>query len=233
MGARFVTVIGQSGSGKSTSLRYIDPKTTGLITPNSKDFPIPGMAGQFVEKKNKFTTDEITDISKYLKGFSTHKPEIKLIIIEDLNHFFNARVTGAKFRSRNNGGEAFARWNDFGADVASSLITVMTELRDDLTIVMFAHTDIKDNGHIGLKTSGKLLDNTIDIPSYVTVLLHSLVMEEDGKYKYKFLTNTDGIHSAKSPAGMFKDLYIPNDIMLVLKSMDEYKKGNIKPEWID
>jgi len=231
MGASLTLIIGASGSGKTSSLRYIDPSSTAIITPNSKS--LPGMDTNFIPGNNRLMTSDITLIGPSLEKISKEKTNIKLVIIEDLNHFFNARVTSTDFRSKNSGNEAFAKWNDFGADVANNLINSTEKLRDDLDIVVFAHTDVKDDGKVGMKTSGKLLDNTIDIPSYVTCLLHSLIIEEEGKYKYKFLTNSDGYHLAKTPAGMFKDKYIPNDLKLVLDTMKKYQKGDIKAEWID
>lgn len=233
MGAELMLIIGESGSGKTSSLRYINPETSSIVTPNSKSLPIPGMDTKFIPRDNRIVTNEISSIGVSLEHISKNKPKINLVIIEDLNHFFNARVTSPEFRSRGVGGEAFARWNDFGADVASNLVTVAERLRNDLTVVVFAHTDVKDNGKVGIKTSGKLLDNTIDIPSYVTCLLHSLVIEEDGKTKYKFLTNSDGIHSAKTPAGMFVDKLIPNDLFKVLNTVKDYKSGSVEAVWED
>lgn len=238
MGAGLSLVIGSSGTGKTSSLRYLNPKELAIITPNSKPLPIPGLDEQFKGfekegKKHRITTNEINQIEGALTYISDKMPHIKVIVVDDLNHFFNARVTSPSFRARNSGGEAFARWNDFGADVTANFILAAEKLRDDLHIFIFAHTDVKEDGKIGMKTSGKLLDQSTDIPSYVTSQLHSIVLEENGKSKYKFLTNTDGVHSAKTPAGMFKDKYIPNDLNKVLKVMTEYAKGNIKAVWED
>jgi len=233
MGANLYLIVGRSGSGKSSSLRYLNPSECALVTPNSKSLPIPNMDSKFVEKKNRFTTSEINKIGPILEKISKDKPEIKIAIVEDLNHYFNARVTSIAFRSRNSGNEAFARWNDFGADVANNIAKITENLRDDLSVIIFAHTDVKDDGKIGMKTSGKLLDNTIDIPSYVTCLLHAIIIEENGESKYKFLTNSDGVHLAKTPTGMFKTRYIPNDLKLVLNAFIKYNTGEVTPDWID
>ena len=233
MGAKLVLIVGPSGSGKSSSIRYLDPETTAIITPNPKELPIPGLDKHYVKGKNRVITSEINQIGGAFKHISEKMPNIKVVILEDLNHFFNARVTSTAFRKRNAGGEAFARWNDFGADVASNLVTVANGLREDLTIFVFAHTDVKDDGKVGMKTSGKLLDNSIDVPSYVTVMLQSMIIEESGKSTYKFLTNGDGIHQAKSPAGMFKEKYIANDLKKVLVQMKNYREGKVEPAWID
>jgi len=228
---RLSLVIGRSGSGKTSSLRYVNPETTAIIVPNNKEL-FPGFNKVYVEKKNKITTNEINHIDGVLTIFAKN-PAIKLIIIEDLNHFFNARINSMAFRARNSGGEVFARWNDFGGDVAEHLVTAISRNTSNVDVFVFAHTDIKEDGHIGMKTSGKLLDNTIDIPSYVDCLFHSVVIEEAGVTKYKFLTNTDGIHLAKTPAGMFPEKYIPNDLKFILERMEKYRKGEIKPAWID
>ncbi len=58
-----------------------------------------------------------------------------------------------------------------------------------------------------------------------TVILYTRVIKENGKMSYSFVTNNDGKYPAKSPIGMFKDLYIPNDLGAVSKAIDSYYMG--------
>jgi len=233
MGAKLTLVIGDSGAGKTSSLRYIDPKTTALITPNSKDLPIPGLENEYQPKKHRFITTDINMIKGILQRISDTKPDIKLVVIDDLNHFFNAVVTSTSFRAKAGGEEGWSRWGDFGADVADNLINSLELLRDDLSVAIFAHTTTSDSGEIVMQTAGKLLDNTIKIPGYSTCIFHAMTLEKSGIIQYKFLTNKDGIRLAKTPAGMFKELHIPNDLKLVLDRIKEYKKGGVEAKWID
>lgn len=128
--------------------------------------------------------------------------------------------------AQNTGGATFARWNVFGADVFNSFWSKADNMREDLTIIVNHHTTIKDDGTLGFKTSGKLLDNEVDCPSQVEYIFHTRVMEgNDGKMAYKYQTNSDGVHEAKTPMGMFDEQFIDNDIFAAIQVIDAYENG--------
>ena len=77
-----------------------------------------------------------------------------------------------------------------------------------------------------MKTVGTMVDSYLTLEGLFTVILYTKVEKTgDNKIKYSFITNNDGKHPAKSPVGMFKDLYIPNDLGYVVKRIDEYNNG--------
>jgi hypothetical protein len=43
----------------------------------------------------------------------------------------------------------------------------------------------------------------------------------DNKMIYQYVTNNDGVYPARTPAGMFNETYIPNDLGLVSSKIDE------------
>jgi hypothetical protein len=82
-----------------------------------------------------------------------------------------------------------------------------------------------DTGLIAMLSPGKLLDKDIKPPSYFTYVLHSLVVNNDNKMNYKFLTNKNGTHDAKTPRGCFTELLIDNNMKNVIETIRKYQ-GN-------
>ena len=102
-------------------------------------------------------------------------------------------------------------------------------LRDDLKIFYFTHPEtVEDSGEIvgyKMKTSGKMLDNQIVLEGLFTICLYTHVDEaKDGTASYSFVTNRYKKYPAKSPDGMFTDIKIPNNLQLVVNTIDEYYK---------
>ena len=197
--AELVLYMGASGCGKTTSLRNLPPQETVIVTPNSKSFPFPGAAKNYIQGENLIINDELDAIAGIVTHVSDNMPEKKVLIIEDFTHCFSARIFSPAFLARNSGGEAFSRWMDFGASVYQSLFAKAQDWRSDLTIVILHHTEIKEDGTIGFKSAGKLLDNSIDVPSYLTWIFHGVVMQQEDKIKYMMQTNKDTVRQAKTP----------------------------------
>ena len=81
---------------------------------------------------------------------------------------------------------------------------------------------------IKMRTAGKLLDNSVNLPSYFTYILHTEVLDkEDGGKDYKFLTNTDGTKEAKTPLDCFDELFIDNDLNMVIDTILQYEMGDV------
>lgn len=243
-----IGLVGDTGSGKSSSFKTLDSKTTFIITPNLKSLPFAGskrmykwlskenpdgnrifcdkLVDIYDPKTNKLIEKGLPSILLYLKN---KRPDIKTIIIDDITHFFHRRIQGAEFRALKNGGAAFAKWGDFAADVYNSLFDSQS-FRSDVTVVHCYHSQDVDTPN-GIKqkimTQGKLLDEKIKPASYFTYLLFTKVMdsieEPDRKDQYKFTTNIDDYRMAKTPDGCFADLYIPNDLNAVITRIKEYE----------
>jgi hypothetical protein len=107
------------------------------------------------------------------------------------------------------------------------LFRATRKLRDDLKIFYFSHPDaIEDGGEIvgyKMKTSGKMLDNQINLEGLITTCLYTHVEEnKDGSMNYYFLTNRFRKIPAKTPDGMFADIKIPNNLQIVSDAIDAY-----------
>lgn len=222
MGARNILVEGMSGSGKSTSWENIPHTESVIISPNSKPLPFKGSAKKYnKENKNLLVSNKLTDIPMYLKAISD-RPEIKYVLVDDFTHYQNARMMDGVFINN----KAFDKWNIFGKDVYNTITGTTETLRNDLTVVYNSHVELNNDGIYVMKSSGKLLDATIDPVSYFTYVLHTdIVKKSEDKVEYTFLTNSDGVKQAKTPRGCFNSLRVPNDMLAVIKTIEEYENG--------
>jgi hypothetical protein len=195
------------------------PKESMVITPNDKPLPFPGSAKNYTAGKggNLIVTNEVTNIPKYLKLISDSRPEVKYVLVEDFTHYQNARMMNDAFVANT----GFGKWNIFGKDIFNAIATM--DLRDDLFIFFNSHVEQKESGESSFRSSGKLLDNTIDVPSYFTYIVHTDVLRKDNEVQYRFQTAGDGIKQAKMPMGMFKDMFIDNDDMLIVEAIKKYQ----------
>ena len=220
---------GKSGSGKSTSLENLPPETTILFSPNGKPLPFRGARKMYIEGKNQFTTSSLTKLKAFLETTPKAKPKTEYIVIDDFTHFFNSRVMDASFIAQNSGNAAFAKWNIFAADVFAVIKEATESLPDTIkAVIIMHHTQLNDDGVQAFQSSGKLLEQTINVVSYFTYVLHSLVRPiDEGNVEYGFLTNADGLHEAKTPKGCFVDKFIPNDMLYVLKTIEAYENDEV------
>jgi hypothetical protein len=225
-----ILYMGPSGCGKSSSLRNLPAEQSVIIKPNAKSLPFPGGDVNYVVGKNMIINAELDAVSSIIQHVNDNLPDVKYVILEDFTHTFSARIFSPSFLSRNSGGEAFQRWNDFGASVFQAIFAHSQKWRADLYIVVIHHTEIKEDGTIGFKSAGKLLENTIDFPSYFTYIFHGVVQQTDTGSQYMIQTNKDSIRQAKTPYGVFPT-YIPNDMKVILDRITDYRQGKLNIEF--
>ncbi len=207
-----VLIIGQSGSGKSTSLRNLDPKTTFIISVLDKPLPFKGYKKHYNEEsKNFYCSDDYKSIINYIKAINERRPDITTLVIDDA-HFLMAN----EFMHR-----ACEKGFDKFSEMAQHMWQVMcaiTSTRANLTCFVLSHNEIDNSGISKPKTVGKMLDDKITLEAMVTVCLHTMV--KDGEYK--FLTQNDGWHVCKSPIGMFDEALMDNDLLIVKQKIESY-----------
>jgi hypothetical protein len=205
-------ILGQSGSGKSSSLRNLDENSTFIIGVLDKPLPFRGYKKKYnAQNKNYHCTDDYRVILSYIKAVNERRPEVKTLIIDDyqylLAHEFMNRVSE----------RGYDKYNELALH-AWSVIKALTETRDDLHCFVLTHSEADQQGNMKIKTIGKMLDDKITLEGMFTCCLYAMV--NDGEYK--FLTNQDGIHLAKSPMGLFETQFIDNDLQYVREKMIEY-----------
>lgn len=212
--SKVICIAGESGSGKTTSMRNLDPKTTYYIDCDKKGLSWRGWRKQYnKENKNYFQTDYVQSVEKIVDGVDKTRPEIKVVVIDTINGLM---VADEMRRSKEKG---YDKWVDLAACVWN-LVCHSYEYRDDLTIIFTAHTqtDRDDSGYqfTRIKTSGKKLDKICLESKFTTVLFSKCV---DGKYLFETQANNS---TAKSPMGAFDSLEIENDITKVIEALEEF-----------
>lgn len=223
--ANVCLIMGKTGSGKSSSLRTLDPKTTVIFNVLKKKLPFKGSSKLYnVESKNLFNMDDYSMINSYLEGINKNASYIQNIIIDDGTYIMRSEF----FKTAKQTG--FNKFTDMAAHF-QSIIKTAENMRDDLNVFLVMHCEevVSDNVIIGYKPStvGKLIDSAYNPMEVVPMLLFSAVKyDENKKPMYGFYTHRCMEGSveipAKSPADMFEEDFIPNDLALVVKAMSEY-----------
>jgi len=188
-----------------------DPASTCILSPNNKPLPFKGSGKLYNEEaKNRFFVGDLKKLRQYILSINEKAPHIKLLVIEDLTHYLNRRVVGDAGR------KDYDKWTELAAETFQAVVCDNI-LREDLHLVVIGHTQENKSG-VSLQTAGKMLEEKINLPSYFTVVLHSVC--NDGKYS--FLTQHSGDLQAKSPEGMFEQQLIENDLAEVVAAIDNY-----------
>jgi ABC-type dipeptide/oligopeptide/nickel transport system ATPase component len=217
-----VLIIGESGSGKSTSIRNLDPSTTFIINVLGKPLPFMGGKKNYVncDKDNPFGNYVATDNTNTIKGLimavNDRRPEIKTLIVDD----FNYTMTNEFMRQALTKG--FDKFSLI-AQNAWSIINCLNSTRDDLDCFVLMHSDTDQDGKSKPMTIGKLINDKVKLEGMVITCLHALII--DGEYK--FLTQNDGCHMSKSPYGMFKDGLIDNDLTYIKQQLRKYLNEDV------
>lgn len=208
-----LAVMGESGSGKTTAMRNLDPKTTFYIDADMKGLSWKGWRSQYnKENKNFLQNDDPQVVIGYLGNINDKAPHIKTVVIDTLNGLM---VAEEMRRSREKG---YDKWTDL-ASYVWYLVMEALKTRDDLDVIFLCHsqTDRDDNGNTWtrIKTSGRKLDKIALESKFTTVLL----CKADGD-KYVFETRSN-YSTAKSPMGALPP-EMDNDIVPVLEALKEY-----------
>jgi len=223
MASKLIGIVGQTGTGKSTAIKHLDPKETYIINVAKKELPFKGSEKLYnVENKNYKEIDDANEITRLMRNISDKAPHIKNIIIEDSNYIMGFSIVSKATEI------GFTKFSIMARDMVD-LFREARRLRDDLKVFYFTHPEtIEDGGEIvgyKIKTAGKLIDNQIVLEGLFTVCLYTCVDEnKDGSATYSLLTNRYKKFPAKSPDGMFADVKIPNNLQTVSESIDAYYK---------
>ena len=204
-----VLVLGESGSGKSCSLRNFDPNEVGIFNVASKPLP-------FRKKMRMLNEAKYQEIMAVLV-----KNQSKCYVIDDAQYL----MAFSLFDRANEVG--YKKFTDTAVDFYNLVQTVIKLTSEDTIVYFLQHIERDDSGRIKAKTAGKMLDNQLTLEGLFSIVL---LCEAKGEEHY-FVTQSDGTSTAKSPMGLFDSLKIDNDLKMVddaIRNYYEFGKGEEK-----
>lgn len=222
--AKLIGIYGEPGSGKSTSLRNLPPDQTFYVDADGKGLNWKGWRKQYsAEKKNYCRTSYPQTVISLLQKMDDYKDEkgnvtkghkeFKYFVVDTVG---NLMVSDEMRRIKEKG---YDKWADLAACIWA-LVDMPSSLRDDLTVILLFHaqTETTDDGYrfTRIKTNGRKTEkNSID--SKFNWLLRTIKMDDD--YFFEVTANES---TSRTPLDAFSDKYVPNDIMEILKVVEEY-----------
>lgn len=217
--SKVIGCMGESGSGKTTAMRNLPPEQTFYIDCDKKGLNWKGWRSQYsAENKNYWSSDSFTVVDGLLNKINSQDnfKKIKYVVIDTINGLMVAEEMRILAMTS---GDKRSAWTDLASN-GWALVNKCLELRDDLTVIILAHSETisDDNGLIRtrIKTNGRKLEKLV-LESKMTTVVWSV--RQDGTYK--FILSADG-STCKVPLGAFDKDECPNDIMLILKALEDY-----------
>ena len=217
--SRVVGVMGESGAGKTTAMRNLDPKKTFYIDSDKKGLNWKGWRKAYsADNMNYWSSDSFSVVSGLLNKINTEDKfkHIKYVVIDTLNGLMVAeemRILAMQ------SGDKRSAWSDL-AQNGWAIVNQALTMRDDLTVIILCHSETvsDENGIVRtrIKTNGRKLEKLV-LESKMTTVVWAV--RQDGKYK--FILSADG-STVKVPLGAFEEDECPNDITIVLKALEDY-----------
>lgn len=208
-------ILGESGTGKSTSLRNLDPDHTLLIQTVRKPLPFRSSEWKPCTKGNPAGSVLATDSSASIVS-AMNRTNREIIVIDDFQYLlaneFMRRVTDVE-----TGNAAFAKYNEI-ARHAWDVLMAAASLPANKRVYILSHTSTDDFGKTKIKTIGKLLDEKIVMEGLVTIVLRTMVQNGN----YLFSTRNNGSDTVKTPLGLFDDELIENDLAMIDAAIFNY-----------
>jgi hypothetical protein len=210
-------ILGSSGTGKTASLRNLNPQEVLLIQPVKKPLPFKSKDWKVFTKEggNIFQNDSSVKICEGLA-----RTKRKIIIIDDFQY-----IMCNEFMRRSHE-KSYDKFNDIARN-AWDIITTAANLPSDVRVYFLSHIDTNDFGKEKAKTIGKMLDDKITIEGLFSIVLKTAV--RDGEYF--FTTKNSGNDTVKSPIGLFDNDLIDNDLAVIdAQIVDYYELNQPQPQ---
>lgn len=195
-----IGVPGESGAGKTCSLRNFSPDEVGIFNVSGKPLSFKGELPMCKTSDMKFIANEL------------RKNTRDIYIIDDAGLL----MTFYLFDKVNETG--YGKFTQVAKDFYDLIQTAIRETSDNTNVYFLMHTERSEDGsRIKMKTSGRMIDNQLTLESLFSIVLYCVT---DGR-KHSFITQSDGVTTAKSPMGMFP-VEIENDLKAVDDTIREY-----------
>ena len=205
-----ICIMGQSGVGKTYSMRNLNPKETFYIDADGKGLNWKGWRNSYnVANKNYFKSDSPDQIVSLLKQIDEKQKHIKYIVVDTINGI----MIGDEMRRMKDKG--YDKWQDLSQAVYY-IVHDANIYREDLTVILVAHVQIEEDGFSHILTNGKKL-NKIQLETMLNNVL--LAKKIEGKYVFETTSNNS---TAKTYAGAFDSEVIENDIVKVIEAIKQF-----------
>lgn len=215
--ANIIGVMGESGSGKTTALRNLDPSYTYFIDADGKGLSWGGWRKQYnAESKNYTCSNDAAFVLKVLKSINDKAPHVNVVVVDTLN----AIMVHEEYVHKDEKG--YDKWSDLAWNVWGIVDYALT-MRDDITVVFNCHiqTDRDDNGYLmsRIKTNGRKL-NKLELETRFQNLFHSY-RNDEGEYVFGIRAKND---TAKCSFGFYEGLdTVPNDMAKIIADLREFE----------
>lgn len=205
--SKSILIEGLPASGKTVSLRNLNPKETFWINADGKCGAWKGFDKLYNKtNKNYMKTADLDQIIGVMKIINEQQKQIKFIVLDTINSAILKKEMTDKTQS-------YAKWVDIG-QFGYDIVNIANDMREDLVVILVGHTSVNDEGFENLVTNGRKLEK-IQLPAYISVVL--LCRHEDDKYKYVLRSANC---SARVPFGYFEGVdEVENDIVPVLEEL--------------
>lgn len=203
-------ILGESGTGKSTSMRNLDPDHTLLIQSVKKPLPFKSKGWSYITKDNPKGNIFVTDSSAQIVSIM-QKTRREVIVIDDFQY-----ILANEFMRRSEE-RGFDKFTDIGRH-AWDILNATSAMADNVRVYVLGHTQSDEFGRVKVKTIGKLLDEKIVIEGMFSIVLRTAVQDRN----YLFSTRNNGSDTVKSPIGLFDDDLIDNDLAIVDAAIFNY-----------
>lgn len=233
-----ILCLGESGTGKSHSIQYLNPKTTVVICPDRKELPFKGSRKTYTtvigeDGKPKYSQSNYIEINsmkliRELVGkIAVGRPEVKDIVIDTVTY---AMIESVMREIKTKG---FDKFTEF-ADELYQLINDIPTLRKDLNVWFMSHIEMESAD--GVKSysfkvpGGKFTREKIVPEGLFTIVLYTECVVVEGVATYCFVTQNTGNNTGKSPEGMFPSLRIENNLQYVKECIHAYYNDATPPQ---
>lgn len=197
-------ILGESGTGKTASLRNLNPKNTLLIQPVRKPLPFRSKDWHEIKAKGDGGNIFVCNDAQKIVACMKRAPQ-DVIVIDDWQY-----ILSSQFMARRNE-KSFDKFTDIGG-AGYDIVQAASQLAENKRVYVLAHTATDEMGNVRIKTLGKLLDEKIVVEGMFTTVLRTFVDPGTG---YFFLTHNNGHDTVKSPMGMFKENQVENDLAAI------------------
>jgi len=195
-----VLILGESGSGKTYSIKNMDPEKTGVFLVEKPRLPF----------KNQFPYVKKSAGYNHIMS-SLKEANLPSYVVDDSQYLL---VNEFLDRARESG---YQKFTDMALNFRNLIHFVINGTPDEVIVYFLHHTETDVNGKVKAKTVGRLLDEKLTVEGLFDIVLRTEI-DQEGHW---FRTQSDGFDTVKSPEDMF-ELKIPNDLAFVDKTIREY-----------